>query len=254
MGSQPLSHEGGKRKKSVSCPCLSAEQSSCLLVLSPALLLILFSGLQVHFSWPGGAKWGKAPWCTQHTVTLRGLLSPWTVALPDGDSVWVPHAMVLRYRALCWLLTRGICNCPKAGRSCWMQSWDPPVPWGQVKDPGLCWWHFHPLFCLFSPDLPSEHPCCCPHRATAARQALPTPPLSQGCRSVALPAPPEQGVPWVPLPRVTRGSRCRRCAEAAAPRPAPRGCPWVGTCRRAQAGAFKRERRGGAVSPHINLS
>lgn len=224
-----------------------------LLAGSFSCLLILFSGLQVHFSWPGGAKWGKAPWCTQHTVILRGLLSPWTVALPDGDSVWVPHAMVLRYRALCWLLTGGICNCPKAGRWCWMQSWDPPVPWGQVQDPGLCWWLFHPLLCSFSPDLPLEHPCCCPHRATAAA-AHPAPLPRVQERGSACP-PPEQRVPWVPLPCVTRGSRCRRCAGAAAPRPAPRGCPWVGTCRRAQAGgAFKRERRGGAVSPHINLS
>lgn len=224
-----------------------------LLAGSFSCLLILFSGLQVHFSWPGGAKWGKAPLCTQHTVTLWGLLSPWTVALPDGDSVWAPHAMVLRYRALCWLLTWGICNCPKAGRWCWMQSWDPPVPWGQVQDPGLCWWHFHPLLCSFSPDLPLEHLCCCPHRATAAaahpaplprvqERGSACPPrssASRGCRSPVSPVGPAAG-----------GARGQPL-----PAPLPGGAPgWAPAAERRRGGAFKRERRGGAVSPHINLS
>lgn len=51
---------------------------------------------------------------------------------------------------------------------------------------------------------------------TGPRQPLPTPPLSQGCRSVALPAPPGAARPvgaaplchpWVPLPAVRGGSR-----------------------------------------------
>lgn len=67
--------------------------------------------------------------------------------------------------------------------------------------------------------------------------------------------PPEQRVPWVPLPCVTRGSRCRRCAGAAAPRPAPRGCPWVGTCRRAQAGGGPLRGSGeGEPSPRTLIS